>query len=88
MDQNDLKNAMQSPQIDLGAAPWHGCEQGNFMFDHSTMFKRISPLVSPTGNEEFAAAEILVCRKCGKIPPFFAEKMGGCPAEHVSECKK
>jgi hypothetical protein len=52
------------------------------------MFKRISALISPTGNEEFAAADVIICKTCGKIPPFFAAKMGDCPADMKSECKQ
>ena len=76
------------PKIDLSKAPWHGCEGGNYTFETATMFKRVSPILSPSGNEEFAAAEVILCKKCGKIPPFFAAKMGDCPEEHRSECKK
>ena len=75
-------------KIDLASAPWHACEKGNTVFDSATMFKRISPLISPTGNEEFAAADVIICKTCGKIPPFFAAKMGDVPADMKSECKK
>lgn len=82
MDQ-DIKTRME-----LASAPWHGCEAGNYLFDQVAMYKRISPLVSPSGREEFAMAEVIVCRQCGKIPPFMAEKMGNCPADLKPTCKK
>jgi hypothetical protein len=81
-------NEFSRPKIDLASTPWHGCEAGNYIFDTATMFKRVSPLLSPSGKEEFAAAEVIVCRRCGMIPPFFADKMGDCPANHKSVCKK
>lgn len=83
MDQLDLK-----AKLDLASAPWHACEKGNSVFESSIMFKRISSIISPTGNEEFAAADVIICKQCGKIPPFFADKMGDCPIDLVSECKK
>jgi hypothetical protein len=75
-------------QMEIAKSPWHGCEGKNFAFDTAVMYKRISPLISPTGQEEFVAAEIVICKTCGKIPPFFAEKMGSIPEELKSECKK
>jgi hypothetical protein len=83
MNQLDMKT-----QMEIASAPWHGCEGGNYAFDAATMYKRLSPLISPTGNEEFVAAEVLICRKCGKIPPFFADKMGSIPEDLKSECTK
>jgi hypothetical protein len=81
---------METPDIrkTLEDSPWHSCEKGSTLFEPARMYKRISPLLSPTGKEEFAAAEVILCKQCGKIPPFFAELMGNCPAELVSECKK
>jgi hypothetical protein len=82
MDQ-DINTRMQ-----IASAPWHGCEKGNYLYDHATMYKRISPIISPSGKEEFAMAEVIVCRECGKIPPFMADKMGDCPEDLKSTCKK
>ena len=75
-------------QMELAKSPWHGCEDDNFIFDTSVMYKRLSPLISPTGKEEFVAAEIVICKKCGKIPPFFADKMNAVPDDLKSSCKK
>jgi hypothetical protein len=89
MNDKDLRAMAQAQsRLDLSDAPWHACEKGNLLYDYSTMFKRVSPLISPTGNEEFAAAEVILCKTCGKIPPFFAEKMGEVPAELKSDCTK
>lgn len=84
MEHNDL----QAPGLDLSTAPWHSCEKGNYMFEPSLMFKRISPLLSPTGKEEMATAQIVICKQCGKIPHFYVDKMEDCPPELISECKK
>ena len=81
--EQDLKTRME-----FASAPWHACEQGNYLYDSATMYKRISPLISPSGREEFAMAEVIVCKKCGKIPPFLAEKMGDCPEDLKPTCKK
>jgi len=76
------------PRVDLSSTPWQGCEGNNFIFDSVTMLKRVSPLLSPSGKEEYASAEVLICKKCGKIPPFYADKMPDCPADLQSACKK
>lgn len=66
--------------------PWLGCSEGIQAYDSAVMFKRLSPLLSPNGKEEFIPAEIILCRKCGKIPPFFATKSPDFPAELRSTC--
>lgn len=84
MNQQEL----QAKGLDLANAPWHGCEKGNLLYETFLMFKRVSPLLTQSGNEEFITAEIIICKTCGKIPPFFANKMSDCPPELVPECKK
>jgi membrane protease subunit (stomatin/prohibitin family) len=85
--QHDIQAAMKA-QAALASAPWHACEKGNSLYETGMMFKRVSPILSPTGKEEFATAEVVICKQCGKIPPFFASKIADCPPELVSECKK
>ena len=44
------------------------CECGGIIFESAMIFKKISALVTPTGKEELYPVEILVCKKCGKVP--------------------
>jgi len=44
------------------------CCCGGVVFENALVLKKISALISPTGKEELYPMEILVCRKCGKVP--------------------
>ena len=44
------------------------CDCGGMLFQEGIVLKKISPLVSPSGKEELYPLEVLICRKCGKVP--------------------
>lgn len=44
------------------------CDCGGMIFEEGIILKKISALVSPRGIEETYPLEVLVCKKCGKIP--------------------
>ena len=44
------------------------CDCGGILFENAMILKKISPIVSPTGKEELYPMEILICKKCGKVP--------------------
>ena len=67
--------------INLANTPWSKCECGNTTFRKSMMFKRLSPLMSPSGREEFVPVEICICESCNKIPGFLANKIPDLPEE-------
>lgn len=71
---------------EIANSPWIKCEDNNYLFDNSTVFKRLSPLISPTGEEEIIPAQVIVCRKCGKIPAFFFDMAKELPIELRSTC--
>ena len=73
-------------RIDLSQAPWVSCEQDNKLFEPKLLFKRVSPLISPTGKEEFVPVEVMICAKCGKIPTFISDKLRDVPEELKSTC--
>jgi hypothetical protein len=50
------------------------------------LFKRISPLMSPSGKEELVPAELVTCKECGKVPRFFFDMAKGIPEELKSTC--
>jgi hypothetical protein len=44
------------------------CDCGGMIFHTGVVVKKISALISPTGEEESYPLEVLICDKCGKIP--------------------
>ena len=76
----------QSLKLDLSQEPWIKCEAGNLLWESSMLFKRLSPLVSPSGQEELLPAEIIICKTCGKVPKFFWEKAKSIPEDLKSNC--
>jgi len=44
------------------------CECGGMVFENGVILKKISPIISSTGKEEIYPIEVLVCKKCGKVP--------------------
>ena len=59
----------QQVKVDLSQAETMKCEYcGNYLFIKSSIIKRISPLMSPTGEEALVPIEIYSCGNCGKVP--------------------
>lgn len=44
------------------------CDCGGKIFEEAMFFKKLSPIISPTGKEELYPMGIIICRKCGKVP--------------------
>jgi len=44
------------------------CECGGMVLETAIILKKISAIISPTGKEEIYPIEVLVCKKCGKVP--------------------
>lgn len=76
----------QKVRVDLTQAPWVKCSEENLVFDKKLIFKRISPLLSPSGREEHVPLEVIICQKCGKVPRFFYEKAKDVPEDLRSDC--
>jgi hypothetical protein len=76
-----------SIKLDMKDQPFITCKGGNALWDTSLMFKRLSPLMSPTGKEELIPAEVIICKKCGKVPKFFYDKAKEIPEELRSTCE-
>ncbi len=73
-------------RIDLSQAPWIECSEKNRVFETKLLFKRLSPLLSPSGKEEHVPLEAIICSKCGKVPKFFYEKAKDIPEDMRSTC--
>jgi len=44
------------------------CDCGGMLFEPGLVLKKVSPLIAPTGKEELTPIEVLICKKCGKVP--------------------
>ena len=56
-------------KVDLKQAETMKCEYcGNYLFISSTIIKRISPLVSPTGEEALVPIDVYSCGNRGRVP--------------------
>jgi hypothetical protein len=73
--------------FNIADAPWVTCSCGSYLFKSTTMIKKISQFESPTGKEEHAPVDIVICETCGKIPSFISSKIKGLP-EDLLEAKK
>lgn len=64
------KQSMPSLNTDVVAqSPTVKCPKcGNIFFTEKIVLKKISKLVSPTGNDETLPINVWVCDKCGEIP--------------------
>ena len=56
-------------QININDTESVKCEDcGNYSFIQSYFIRRISPIVSPTGQEALVPIEVFSCGNCGKVP--------------------
>ena len=44
------------------------CQCGGVLFDMGLIIKIIPALLSPTGKETEYPMQVLICKKCGKVP--------------------
>tara|TARA_X000001382_G_scaffold127130_1_gene114591 strand:- start:72 stop:365 length:294 start_codon:yes stop_codon:yes gene_type:complete len=67
----------QQVKLDLSQAETMKCEYcGNYVFIKGTVIKRVSPLISPTGQEALVPIEIYSCGNCGKVPKSMLRDVG------------
>jgi DNA-directed RNA polymerase subunit RPC12/RpoP len=64
-------------QVDLKKAETIKCDDcGNYLFITAHVIKRISPIMSPTGQEALVPVQVYSCGNCGKVPKMFIEGAG------------
>ena len=72
--QKPLSKPQAQVQIDLNDAETMKCEKcGNYTFIQSFFLKKLSPLVSPTGEEVIAPVQVFNCGNCGTMLPLSKE---------------
>ena len=70
--QKPLPKAQTQIQVDLKDAETIKCEDcGNSVFIPAFFIKRLSPIVSPTGQETLIPIQVYSCGNCGKVPDRF-----------------
>ena len=75
-DQNQIGAAeqqvqsMQQKQMMQNAKDFV-CSCGGRIFEEKLMFKKLSPLMTQSGKEEFVPMRIIVCTSCGLVPNEF-----------------
>ena len=64
-------------QVYLTKADTIKCDDcGNYLFITSHVIKRISAILSPTGQEALVPIQVYSCGNCGKVPKAFLEGSG------------
>ena len=64
-------------QVDLREADTIKCDDcGNYLFITSHILKRLSALLSPTGEEALIPVQVYSCGDCGKVPSKLLEGTG------------
>jgi hypothetical protein len=64
------------------------CEYcGNYLFISSTIIKRISPIISPTGQEAIVPIDVYSCGNCGRVPKTLL-KGSGIDADEINSPKE
>jgi len=67
--QKPLPKAQTQIQVDLKDAETMKCEDcSNSVFIPAFFIKRLSPIVSPTGQEALIPIQVYSCGNCGKVP--------------------
>ena len=77
----NMKRKKPLPQpkvkVDLSQADTVKCEKcGNYSFIQSFFLKRISPVMSPTGQEAIVPIQVYSCGNCGTVPKAMRGELG------------
>ena len=83
------KTPQAQVQVDLTKADTIKCDDcGNYLFITANVIKRISPILSPTGQEALAPVQVYSCGNCGNVPKMFLEGSGLGLDEEVNKPKE
>ena len=76
--QKPLPQQQSQVQVDLNDAETMKCDEcGNAVFIPAFFLKRLSPLVSPTGQEAMIPIQVYSCGNCGKVPDKLMQEVDG-----------
>ena len=83
------KTPQEQVQVDLTKADTIKCDDcGNYLFITANVIKRISPILSPTGQEALVPVQVYSCGNCGKVPKMFLEGSGLGLDEEINKPKE
>ena len=83
------KTPQAQVQVDLTKADTIKCDDcGNYLFITANVIKRISPILSPTGQEALVPVQVYSCGNCGKVPKMFLEGSGLGLDEEINKPKE
>ena len=72
--QKPLPKVQTQIQVDLKDAETIKCEDcDNVVFIPAFFIKRLSPIVSPTGQEALIPIQVYSCGNCGEVPDKFKQ---------------
>ena len=72
-----IKKPQANVQVDLREADTIKCDDcGNYLFLTTHILKRLSAIVSPTGEEALIPVQVYSCGDCGKVPSKLLEGTG------------
>jgi len=74
-------------KVDISNATWEKCECGGRMFESVFLFKRVSPLMSPSGQELHIPLEVFRCKECMMIPKFVSTNIPDMPDDLKAKAK-
>jgi len=84
-----IQQPQQEVQVDLTKADTIKCEDcGNYLFITANVIKRISPILSPTGQEALVPVQVYSCGNCGTVPKMFLEGSGLGLDEEINKPKE
>ena len=71
------QQSQQQVNVDLSKAETIKCDDcGNYLFITASVIKRISPIMSPTGQEALVPVQVYSCGNCGAVPKKLLEGSG------------
>ena len=77
-NQQQQQQQQQQIKVNLNDADDVFCDEcSNAYFTPAVMVKRLSPLLSPTGQEALVPVQLLQCNKCGHINKEFMPVSAG-----------
>ena len=76
-------------KVDLKQADTVKCDDcGNYLFITAHGIKRLSAIISPTGQEAMIPVQVYSCGNCGKVPKVFLEGSGLGLDEEINKPKE
>ena len=75
--QKSLQQPRSEVKVDLKQADTIKCDDcGNYLFITSFVIKRVSAILSPTGQEGLVPIQVYSCGNCGQVPKSLLEGSG------------